>query len=526
MTTSQPKRTLEEALDGPKRDFYDGFDGQKRQPVARATAVAAPTSYGAKALAGEVERVRAVAIGNGRNDALNIAAFRMGQLVAAGTLDEQTVIGALGDADGGLDYPATAATIRSGLDAGMAQARLISDRSATDSRNSEDPFSFSYTAPAVGTAVVEEPSASTWAGVDLGPFLDGTRETVTADLMARTDGVCLLYPGAVHSFHGESESGKSLLLQLLAAELINDGEPVLFVDFESDPASIIDRMRTLGATDDAIRLHFQYVQPEVRPDATRADRQAWTAMLGGSYRLAIIDGVTDALSVFGYATKENDDITTWMRAVPKMIATQTGAAVAIIDHVTKDAESRGRFAIGGQAKMAGLTGAAYAVSIIDPLGRGMRGTIGLRIGKDRPGTVRLHCGPYRKSDRTQEAARVVVDSTGDGPTTWVIQPWQEPGVGASGATFRPTTLMERVSRFVEVNPESSGRTIRDRVTGKERSVLDALALLVEEGHLAVTDGVRGKLHTVARSYVASMDPKSDLNRGGTGQRPDDLSNVA
>lgn len=350
------------------------------------------------------------------------------------------------------------------------------------------------------------------APVDLGPFLDGTRRVVVPDLLRRSDGVCLLYPGAVHSFHGESESGKSLLLQLLAAQLVNDGEPVLFVDFESDPASIVGRMRELGATDEAIRARFRYVQPEARPDASQLDAAAWSAILAQSYRLAIIDGVTDSLSVYRYGTKENDDVTAWMRELPKAIAARTGAAVCIIDHVTKDAEGRGRFAIGGQAKMAGLTGAAYTVSILDPLGHGMRGTIALRIGKDRPGRVRPHCGPFRKTDRTQEAARVVVDATGDGPTRWEVQPWQAPG--ARTDAFRPTVLMERVSKFLDENPEASGRDISAGVTGNAEHVRRAVDVLIAEGYVDVADGPRrSKLHTLRRSYRQATDPQSDAYRG-------------
>ena len=58
--------------------------------------------------------------------------------------------------------------------------------------------------------------------------------------------------------------------------------------------------------------------------------------------------------------------------------------------------------------MAAITGAAYTVEILQPLGVGMRGVVGLRIAKDRPGQVRNLCGVFRKSDRTQTAARVVI----------------------------------------------------------------------------------------------------------------------
>ena len=110
------------------------------------------------------------------------------------------------------------------------------------------------------------------------------------------------------------------------------------------------------------------MQPEVRPDSLE-ERRAWEEVLSDTYALAIIDGVTDALGIFGCSTIDNDDVARWISKVPKQIAAHTGAAVVIIDHVTKDTSTRNRWAIGGQAKMAGLTGAAYTVEIVAPLGR-------------------------------------------------------------------------------------------------------------------------------------------------------------
>lgn len=86
-------------------------------------------------------------------------------------------------------------------------------------------------------------------------------------------------------------------------------------------------------------------------------------MLTGRYALAVVDGVTDSLGLFGYSTKDNDDVSAWARELPRRIADRTGAAVVVVDHVTKDADSRGRFAIGWQAKLSGLTGAAYTVEV-------------------------------------------------------------------------------------------------------------------------------------------------------------------
>ena len=195
-----------------------------------------------------------------------------------------------------------------------------------------------------------------------------------------------------------------------------------------------------------------------------------------------------------------------------MIAERTGAAVALIDHVTKDAESRGRFAIGGQAKLSSLTGAGYSVEVVEALGRGLRGVIVVRVGKDRPGSVRPHCGAFRKSDRSQEAARIVIDSTDpDNPVVTVGPPRTASHGGAEGgAAFRPTALMEKVSRAVEATPKISRRAIFDAVKGRQEYVGAAIDILTAEQHVTVQDGRRNaRLHTSVKPYRQTDDPRSD-----------------
>ncbi len=87
-----------------------------------------------------------------------------------------------------------------------------------------------------------------WARIDLTSYLDGTRQPVQPNMFTRTDGVSLIYPGLLHSFHGESESCKSMIAQSLCAKLINEGHKVLYLDFESDEAAVTDRLLQLGAT--------------------------------------------------------------------------------------------------------------------------------------------------------------------------------------------------------------------------------------------------------------------------------------
>lgn len=353
---------------------------------------------------------------------------------------------------------------------------------------------------------------SSWARVDLTKILLGTHKQAVPTLFERSDGICLLYPGLVHSFHGESESGKSLIIQLEAVSRINSGEDVLFIDFESDPASVVNRLLDFGADPEAIRDHFDYRLPEVKPDKGTA-YDDWCEMIAGTYSLAILDGVTESLGLFGYSTKDNDDITTWNRSVPKMISTKTGAAVVVIDHVTKDADSRGRFAIGGQAKLAALTGAGYVVEVAEPLGRGLRGVVVLHVAKDRPGSIRPHCGEFHKTTRLQEAARVVIDSTGSIPI-WEITP-PDTTVSASGALVgsdKVPVVMEAISIILE-GQTMNFNNLKKLITGKEAVKREALTILEDEGFISVTPGPnRSKIYESLTPYRKPEGP----NRWGRG----------
>jgi hypothetical protein len=387
--------------------------------------------------------------------------------------------------------------------------------SGTNAASSDNP------ADAAGADAGEAPesaSEASWLPVDLTAYLNGSYVPVEPTLLRRSDGVALLYPGLVHSFHGESESGKSLLLQIEAARLVTEGEDVLFIDFESDAASVGHRLVTFGAPVDAVLKHFHYVRPQSNPNANLDERQAFGALLEQRYALAVVDGVTDSLTIFNLKTKENDDITAWMRSFPRRIADRTGAAVALVDHVTKDSDTRGRFAIGGQAKMNGLTGAAYTVAIAQPLGRDMRGEIVLRVAKDRVGWVRSRCGTPGK-DRTQEAARIVVDSRGTVPVVSINPPRESGSESGGPAGFRPTVLMQRAADFIERNPGQSGNTVVKGAGGNREMLKRALEVLVGEGFVRRENGPNNsQLHYSVRPYRRAIDPlDEDYSEPGTTQ---------
>lgn len=358
-----------------------------------------------------------------------------------------------------------------------------------------------------------------WRPVDLSTYLDGTYEPEKASITPRVDGHHLFYAGRVHSLHGESESGKSLVAQAALALELQADHDVLYVDWESDAATIVGRLTLMGVAPSSIAEHLTYIRPETAPHG-HLERAEWDALLARRFTIAVLDGVTDALGTMGATTKDNDEIAAWMRVLPRPLAERTGAATLMIDHVTKDADTRGRYAVGGQAKMNGLDGAAYVVEMTEPIGRGLAGIVTLRIGKDRPGDIRPHCGRWRASDRTQEATRVHVDSTEgpikvtfDGPSSHVTD---GPSTDPDAPAFRPTGLMEKVSRFLESSDEEWSRKELAKALrgagskGSQATILDAIGTLVDEGYLATRDAPRGaKPVTLARSYRQRMDPLSD-----------------
>ncbi|WP_172411817.1 AAA family ATPase [Arthrobacter globiformis] len=342
-----------------------------------------------------------------------------------------------------------------------------------------------------------------WAPIDLTSVLNGTHKAPQPTYMEREDGVCLGYPALVHALNGESESMKSLVAQAESARSINEGIDVLYIDCESDQGAVVDRLLMLGAKPERIRDNFHYVRPQMHPGGTTQERLAFRGLLQGTYGLAVIDGVTEAFAIFGVKSTDNDEVTAWGRQVPRTIADHIGAAVFLIDHVTKSEEGRGRFAIGAQAKLSYLTGAAYGLEVIEPGGVGMVGRIAIRVGKDRPGQVRPNAGAWRKSDRTQEVAVAVFDSTEPGRIHYRLEA-PRTGTESNGPDWQPTELMEQASQALQdAGKPLTYRAISACVRGKQTTIRTAVDELIRLGHITTSPGPRNAtMHTLIKPYPA------------------------
>jgi hypothetical protein len=493
-----------------------------RTPAVYA-AVGAGSAYAQAALEQEAQRVVDAPEGT-RNHTLNRAAFSLGQLVAGGALAEDDVVHTLRLAaeQAGLEGVETLRTIASGLRGGASAPRGVPETPPV-----EDWLAGLPTATAAATEVggitydpatgevldIASPERGSWWPRDLGPILSGelTEEPPPA-FLARSDGQRLFYAGKVNALIGESESGKTWVGLLTALQALQEGQRVLYLDFEDTAPGIVARLRLLGATD-AHLSRLAYIGPDESLDAVHSKRDLRDHLAEHPPALIIFDGVNAAMTLLGLDLEKNKDATQFSLQLLRPLK-RTGAAVVTIDHVTKSKDNRGSYAIGAQAKRADIDGCALLVEVVQPFGRGMRGKLKLTVSKDRPGQVRAISGGAKA------AGLAYIDSTaGDSTNCWVEAPDLRPE--GERPAWRPTVLMERISAFLQTLSEGSegvsGRAIVDGVTGNAKHLRAGLQMLVDDRYVERTTTPSGAmLHRSLRPYLAHLDPLSDQ---GASMRP-------
>lgn len=345
------------------------------------------------------------------------------------------------------------------------------------------------------TAPSEPPS--TWAPIGLAELLAGGELGDPPAYLHRDDGIGLLYRGKLHALSGEPEAGKGWLALHATAERLAADQHVLYIDFEDSAGTIVARLLALGAPPERIAAGLHYVRPDEPLD--NRGRAALAEAIRHRPTLAIIDGVTEALAVHGLDLRDNGDVAKWLALLPRKLA-GTGAAVVLIDHVVKDRENRGRYAIGAQHKLAGVD-VAYTLDVVEAFGRGRDGRSKLTVTKDRPGYVRQH-------GAGKLIAELAMRSTGDGPVT--IELHAPRGAGSEGeAAWRPTTLMDRAYRVIAGAQGIGKRAIRDSLGGKAAHVDTAVEFLIADGHVRVEKDGQAVRHYAIREYP---EPADDANR--------------
>lgn len=334
-----------------------------------------------------------------------------------------------------------------------------------------------------------QPLATSWGPVDLRPVLAGEAPDDAPAFLTRADGPRLLYAGKLHQVAGEPEAGKGWFACLAVVERLAAGERAVYIDFEDSEVSIVARLRALGATDEALLERFAYVRPH--EPLTNVNVGELTALLYVEPpALVVVDGVTEALTIHGLDLSSNADIARWLELLPRVV-TRAGAACLLVDHVTKDRETRARFAIGAQHKLAGID-VAYGLEVVEPFGRGRSGEVKVVVAKDRPGHVRQHEIDGRIAD-------MHLTSSAEGAVTVELR------APDAAAEFRPTVLMGRISEVVEADPGLSTNSIERGVKGKTDAKRHGLRLLIAEGYIDARQEGNARCHYSLRPFVETAD---------------------
>src|SRR5699024_557439 len=119
----------------------------------------------------------------------------------------------------------------------------------------------------------------------------------------------------------------------------------------------------------------------------------------------------------------------------------------------------------------------------------------LVVGKDRQGTY-AHSQTVAELRVTPEAGRSRVE---------LVAPEGTPRT--ADGEFRPTYLMERVSRFLEGAESATTNEITRNVTGNREAKIQAVGVLVAEGYVQREDGPnRSVLHTSIRPFRKDEEP--------------------
>lgn len=305
--------------------------------------------YAATAFERELVNVREAAHGT-RNHTLNVAAFNLGQLVAAGHLDQSTVAEALTDAalTAGLSKTETENTIRSGLGAGQDKPRVVPDLPPLNA-----PALTKFTpSPADET---EDPEADLAARVrehfprldwhDL--WADDTQEEWIVEPVLPARRLIALY--------SPPKIGKSLLMLEIAVAVarplpvlgVTPDRPrrVLYVDFENDPrGDIRERLQDMDATPDQLDNLVYLSYPRLSAlDSDAGGRELLAAVEVYECEVVVIDTISRAVKG---EENEND---TWLAFYRHTGVKLKAAGIACIrlDHTGKDTEKGMR---GGSAK--------------------------------------------------------------------------------------------------------------------------------------------------------------------------------
>jgi putative DNA primase/helicase len=296
----------------------------------------------------------------------------------------------------------------------------------------------------------------------------------------------LIYLGLNHVVTGESEALKTWLMAAAAADELAAGRSVVWIDGDDVGAGVLlERLRLFGADDEAIAQRFLYVLPD-GPLELGSRGRLLARISEHDCRLAILDGFNPLLALHSLDPNSGVDVEMFYRLINPI--RKAGPAVVLTDNVVKSSETRGAWAIGSERKKSKAE-VQLGMKTLVPLVRGGIGRAKITVHKDRPGHL------------TRPSPGILVIDGTTIPYSWRIE--EEQSRDDDGG-FRPTELMERVSKYLELAHEAQSlKAIEENVTGNNQYVRRAAVMLCTDGYASETAGPRGaRMIELERIYRA------------------------
>jgi GNAT superfamily N-acetyltransferase len=316
--------------------------------------------------------------------------------------------------------------------------------------------------------------------------------------------VGIVYPGKRHVFSGPQESAKTLAAYVIGLEVIRAGQSIVLIDFEMGQWDARRRLIELGATMPELAA-IAYVEPSERAEGTVIERLV--ALEPG---LVIIDAAAGAFDIQALDDNKRQDVERFARVFVHPFW-RAGIATIVLDHVVKNAEARGKYAIGSERKVGGAD-VHLGFEVVTPIKRGGHGLYKIVTHKDRGGFLK----------RGKLAEFELVSDPQSHAIRWTLK---APAEGDEEHPFRPTTLMEKVSRYLELQPDPVPMgAVEEAVSGSRDYVRLAIQTLVDDGFVVENPGPRkARMMEIQRAYREENDLSGTSPDLSSGEVTHDLS---
>jgi hypothetical protein len=339
-------------------------------------------------------------------------------------------------------------------------------------------------------------------------FLSGIEDTET---QPPSLGHNLLYPGLRHIFSGPPESAKTLVAYSAAINILqhHPNSHILLMDFEMGPQAAKRRWRYVGATNHQLDNNILYLAPD-----TAAHTERIAILVALNPILVIIDAAAGAFDNEDLDDNKRADAERWRKTYVDPFFDH-GITTLVIDHVVKNAESRGKYVIGSERKIGG--GEVHiGFDTIKPVKRGSTGIYKMILHRDREG--HFHRGHFMDLHVTSHPETHNL--------TCEFRPLDHPET--HGDVWMPTILMEKISGVLHQADEPMSRNqLELSVNGTNEHKRLAIDHLVRLSYATEHAGPRNsRTYTHTRPFTVSEwenqpDPTTSPDFAGTSPRRGD-----